>query len=43
MKSQECSDRDRFIGAPTELLDERGRTAARTRSTVWGATVWSTV
>jgi RHS repeat-associated protein len=31
-----------LIGAPTELLDERGRTAARTRSTVWGSTAWST-
>ncbi|MEV0370543.1 DUF6531 domain-containing protein [Streptomyces sp. NPDC050636] len=31
-----------LIGTPTELLDETGAIAARTRTTLWGATSWST-
>ncbi len=30
-----------LVGAPTELLDEGGTIAARTRNTLWGATVWT--
>ncbi|MEV4438376.1 putative T7SS-secreted protein [Streptomyces sp. NPDC049577] len=30
-----------LIGAPTELVDESGTTAWRTRATVWGTTTWS--
>ncbi|MEU9716862.1 RHS repeat-associated core domain-containing protein [Streptomyces sp. NPDC047976] len=29
-----------LVGAPTELLDESGTLAWRTRSTLWGATTW---
>uniref|UniRef100_A0AAU3I9R5 DNA/RNA non-specific endonuclease n=1 Tax=Streptomyces sp. NBC_01393 TaxID=2903851 RepID=A0AAU3I9R5_9ACTN len=29
------------IGTPTELLDEDGNTAWRTRATLWGATTWN--
>ncbi|MET8685876.1 DUF6531 domain-containing protein [Streptomyces sp. NPDC004732] len=30
-----------LIGTPTELVDEQGDIAWRTRSTVWGTTAWS--
>ncbi|SDK09276.1 putative T7SS-secreted protein [Streptomyces indicus] len=30
-----------LVGAPTELLDERGSVAWRTRTTLWGTTAWS--
>ncbi|MFJ8731995.1 putative T7SS-secreted protein [Streptomyces bauhiniae] len=30
-----------LIGTPTELLDEQGETAWRTRSTLWGTTAWA--
>ncbi|MFE9114643.1 putative T7SS-secreted protein [Streptomyces collinus] len=30
-----------LVGAPTELVDESGDTAWRTRSTLWGSTAWS--
>lgn len=30
-----------LIGTPTGLVDEQGRIAARTRSTLWGSTTWS--
>jgi RHS repeat-associated protein len=30
-----------LVGAPTELIDEEGETVWRTRSTVWGTTVWN--
>ncbi|MBM4796383.1 RHS repeat protein [Streptomyces sioyaensis] len=30
-----------IIGTPTELLDEQGHIAARTRTTLWGSTTWS--
>ncbi|MBF6044376.1 type IV secretion protein Rhs [Streptomyces sp. NRRL B-1677] len=30
-----------LVGTPTELVDETGRTAWRTRSTLWGTTAWS--
>ncbi|MEU1114778.1 DUF6531 domain-containing protein, partial [Streptomyces sp. NPDC005866] len=30
-----------LIGAPRELVDEAGEIAWRTRSTVWGSTVWA--
>ncbi|MEU6523939.1 putative T7SS-secreted protein [Streptomyces sp. NPDC046924] len=30
-----------LIGAPTELVDESGDIAWRTRSTLWGATAWT--
>ncbi|MGP3999755.1 DUF6531 domain-containing protein [Streptomyces sp. 8N706] len=30
-----------LVGTPTELLDETGTIAARTRTTLWGSTVWS--
>ncbi|MET9768630.1 putative T7SS-secreted protein [Streptomyces sp. NPDC006415] len=30
-----------LIGAPTELIDERGDIAWRTRTTLWGATTWN--
>ncbi|SCK61348.1 RHS repeat-associated core domain-containing protein [Streptomyces sp. AmelKG-E11A] len=30
-----------LIGAPTELIDETGDIAWRTRSTLWGTTAWS--
>ncbi|SOE14013.1 RHS repeat-associated core domain-containing protein [Streptomyces sp. 2323.1] len=30
-----------LIGTPTELLDEHGHIAARTRTTLWGSTTWS--
>ncbi|MGA5652165.1 putative T7SS-secreted protein [Streptomyces seoulensis] len=29
-----------LIGTPTELIDESGETAWRTRSTLWGTTAW---
>ncbi|MEU7552533.1 putative T7SS-secreted protein [Streptomyces sp. NPDC044571] len=29
-----------LVGAPTELVDERGAVAWRSRSTLWGATAW---
>ncbi|MER7174528.1 putative T7SS-secreted protein [Streptomyces mesophilus] len=29
-----------LVGAPTELLDERGHIAWRTRGTLWGTTAW---
>ncbi|MCD9872868.1 DUF6531 domain-containing protein [Streptomyces guryensis] len=28
------------VGTPTELIDEHGRLAARTRTTLWGTTAW---
>ncbi|MFJ9415635.1 DUF6531 domain-containing protein [Streptomyces sp. NPDC101227] len=31
-----------LVGAPTELLDEQGTIAARTRTTLWGTTTWNT-
>ncbi|MFF5469255.1 putative T7SS-secreted protein [Streptomyces achromogenes] len=31
-----------LVGTPTELLDEQGDIAWRTRSTLWGTTAWST-
>ncbi|WP_218039089.1 RHS repeat-associated core domain-containing protein, partial [Streptomyces morookaense] len=31
-----------LVGAPTELVDERGTTAWRTRTTLWGTTTWPT-
>ncbi|MFI9719124.1 putative T7SS-secreted protein [Streptomyces sp. NPDC052396] len=31
-----------LIGTPTELVDESGKLAWYTRSTLWGATAWST-
>ncbi|WP_234440609.1 RHS repeat-associated core domain-containing protein [Streptomyces rimosus] len=31
-----------LAGAPTELLDEAGSIAARTRTTLWGTTTWNT-
>jgi RHS repeat-associated protein len=31
-----------LIGTPTELVDEAGTIAWRTRSTVWGTTTWNT-
>ncbi|MGW5336630.1 putative T7SS-secreted protein [Streptomyces bauhiniae] len=30
-----------LIGTPTELVDEAGETAWRTRSTLWGTTAWA--
>ncbi|MHC5903060.1 putative T7SS-secreted protein [Streptomyces sp. S6] len=30
-----------LVGAPTELVDEQGGVAWRTRSTLWGATAWA--
>ncbi|WP_228981036.1 putative T7SS-secreted protein [Streptomyces sp. DH12] len=30
-----------LVGTPTELVDEAGELAWRTRSTVWGATAWA--
>ncbi|MFK0044978.1 putative T7SS-secreted protein [Streptomyces sp. NPDC090741] len=30
-----------LVGAPTELVDERGGLAWRSRSTLWGSTAWS--
>ncbi|MGW3110577.1 putative T7SS-secreted protein [Streptomyces sp. NPDC001091] len=30
-----------LIGTPTELIDEQGETAWRTRSTLWGTTAWA--
>ncbi|MEV2249530.1 RHS repeat-associated core domain-containing protein [Streptomyces sp. NPDC050147] len=30
-----------LVGTPTELLDEQGDIAWRTRSTLWGTTVWN--
>ncbi|AJT70042.1 hypothetical protein T261_8449 [Streptomyces lydicus] len=30
-----------LVGSPTELVDEAGSIAWRTRSTLWGATTWS--
>ncbi|MEV0094308.1 DUF6531 domain-containing protein [Streptomyces sp. NPDC050738] len=30
-----------LVGTPTELLDETGAIAARTRNTLWGSTVWN--
>ncbi|PWK72153.1 RHS repeat-associated protein [Streptomyces sp. CG 926] len=30
-----------LVGTPTELVDERGDIAWRTRSTLWGATTWN--
>ncbi|WP_367324974.1 putative T7SS-secreted protein [Streptomyces sp. HUAS ZL42] len=30
-----------LIGAPTELVDESGNVAWRTRTTLWGSTAWS--
>lgn len=30
-----------LIGTPTELIDETGETAWRTRSTLWGTTAWA--
>ncbi len=30
-----------LVGAPTELVDETGELAWRTRGTVWGATAWT--
>ncbi|MFJ7208488.1 putative T7SS-secreted protein [Streptomyces sp. NPDC098789] len=30
-----------LVGTPTELIDEQGAVAWRTRSTVWGATSWN--
>ncbi|NSC24734.1 RHS repeat protein [Streptomyces albus subsp. chlorinus] len=31
-----------LVGTPSELVDERGQVAWRTRSTLWGATAWHT-
>ena len=31
-----------LVGTPTELLDETGAIAARTRTTLWGTTTWNT-
>ncbi|NKI40675.1 RHS repeat protein [Streptomyces sp. LD120] len=31
-----------LVGAPSELVDERGEIAWRARSTLWGATAWET-
>lgn len=31
-----------LVGAPSELIDEQGNTAWRTRSTLWGSTCWNT-
>ncbi|MFF2524888.1 RHS repeat-associated core domain-containing protein, partial [Streptomyces liangshanensis] len=31
-----------LVGTPTELIDERGGTAWRTRTTLWGSTAWNT-
>ncbi|WP_330342600.1 RHS repeat-associated core domain-containing protein [Streptomyces sp. NBC_00557] len=31
-----------LIGTPTELVDEQGRVAWQTRTTVWGTTAWNT-
>ncbi|WP_241779591.1 DUF6531 domain-containing protein [Streptomyces natalensis] len=31
-----------LVGTPTELLDEAGTIAARTRTTLWGTTTWNT-
>ncbi|WP_235450819.1 RHS repeat-associated core domain-containing protein [Streptomyces sioyaensis] len=31
-----------LVGTPTELLDEQGAIAARTRTTLWGTTTWNT-
>ncbi|MGW2230617.1 DUF6531 domain-containing protein [Streptomyces formicae] len=31
-----------LVGSPTELLDEKGDVAWRSRSTLWGTTTWST-
>lgn len=30
-----------LVGAPTDLIDEAGTTAWRTRTTLWGTTAWS--
>ncbi|MFJ8565368.1 putative T7SS-secreted protein [Streptomyces sp. NPDC093514] len=30
-----------LVGTPTELVDERGAVAWRTRSTLWGSTTWN--
>lgn len=30
-----------LVGTPTELLDEQGAIAARTRTTLWGTTTWN--
>ncbi|MFF4951389.1 RHS domain-containing protein [Streptomyces chattanoogensis] len=30
-----------LVGAPTELLDERGDSAWRARTTLWGTTSWA--
>ncbi|MFE2260333.1 putative T7SS-secreted protein [Streptomyces griseosporeus] len=30
-----------LVGTPTELIDEQGEIAWRTRSTLWGATAWA--
>ena len=30
-----------LVGTPTELIDEQGETAWRTRSTLWGTTAWA--
>lgn len=30
-----------LVGTPTELVDERGELAWRTRSTLWGSTTWN--
>ncbi|GAB2995747.1 hypothetical protein GCM10023080_072530 [Streptomyces pseudoechinosporeus] len=31
-----------LVGAPSELVDEQGEVAWRSRSTLWGATAWNT-
>ncbi|GAA0415172.1 putative T7SS-secreted protein [Streptomyces luteireticuli] len=31
-----------LVGTPTELIDETGTTAWRTRTTLWGTTAWAT-
>ncbi|MFI0904263.1 DUF6531 domain-containing protein [Streptomyces sioyaensis] len=31
-----------LVGTPTELLDEQGTIAARTRTSLWGTTTWNT-
>ncbi|WP_020141227.1 putative T7SS-secreted protein [Streptomyces sp. 351MFTsu5.1] len=31
-----------LVGTPTELIDEQGEIAWRTRSTLWGTTAWAT-
>ncbi|MFI6700423.1 putative T7SS-secreted protein [Streptomyces sp. NPDC050509] len=31
-----------LVGTPTELIDEHGETAWRTRTTLWGTTTWNT-